>query len=245
MAPMSAPPRPGPDAPEAGDGRIPGPRAVRVTLAPASAAAGLVPVVVEPAPFPVAPSARVAGQGRLGGAAAVHPAVHPAEPPAGAPGHALVNGLSVQAELLSFDDEHAILARGGPAGARNRVLLLPPESPPDLEPGSVRREVIVEGWTIKVDVEPAARAALRERARRGSEVTSHGGPTAVRAIIPGVVVSVSVTPGDSVTAGQQLLVVEAMKMQNELRSPRDGTIERVAVTTGMTLEAGDLLLVIS
>ncbi|HXG26300.1 MAG TPA: biotin/lipoyl-containing protein, partial [Candidatus Binatia bacterium] len=66
----------------------------------------------------------------------------------------------------------------------------------------------------------------------------------VRAIIPGVVVSVSVNAGDEVTAGQQLLVVEAMKMQNELRAPRDGTIERVATAPGATIEVGDLLLVI-
>jgi glutaconyl-CoA decarboxylase len=54
-----------------------------------------------------------------------------------------------------------------------------------------------------------------------------------------------VVAGDAVTAGQQLLVVEAMKMQNELRAPRDGTVERVAVGAGRTIEVGDLLLVIS
>ena len=94
-------------------------------------------------------------------------------------------------------------------------------------------------------MEPAARAALRERARRGREEVGHSGPIEVHAIIPGVVVSVSVAAGDAVTAGQQLLVVEAMKMQNELRAPRDGTIERVAVGAGTTIEVGDLLLVIS
>jgi biotin carboxyl carrier protein len=47
-----------------------------------------------------------------------------------------------------------------------------------------------------------------------------------------------------VVAGQQLLAVEAMKMQNELRAPRDGTIDRVAVAPGRTIEVGDLLLVI-
>ena len=46
-------------------------------------------------------------------------------------------------------------------------------------------------------------------------------------------------------AGQQLLVVEAMKMQNELRAPRDGTIDRVGVSVGVTIEIGDLLVVIS
>ena len=47
------------------------------------------------------------------------------------------------------------------------------------------------------------------------------------------------------TAGQQLLVVEAMKMQNELRAPRAGTIEKIAVGPGQTIEVGDLLVVIA
>jgi glutaconyl-CoA decarboxylase len=50
--------------------------------------------------------------------------------------------------------------------------------------------------------------------------------------------------GDAVVASQQLLVVEAMKMQNELRAPRDGTITRVAVGAGENIEVGDLLLVL-
>ena len=54
----------------------------------------------------------------------------------------------------------------------------------------------------------------------------------------------SVAAGDEVVAGQQLLVVEAMKMQNELRAPRDGTVRRVAVAAGETSEIGDLLLVL-
>ena len=57
--------------------------------------------------------------------------------------------------------------------------------------------------------------------------------------------AVSVAVGDTVTAGQQLLVVEAMKMQNELRAPRDGTIDRVGVSVGVNIEIGDLLVVIS
>jgi biotin carboxyl carrier protein len=63
-------------------------------------------------------------------------------------------------------------------------------------------------------------------------------------MIPGRVVAVAVAPGDVVTAGQTLLVVEAMKMQNELRTPRDGTVERVAVGVGETIDLGDLLMVI-
>lgn len=239
---MSAPSRPDPALAEPGDDRMPDPRAVRATLAPASAAAGLLPLVVEPPQVPVAPPAGVAGKGLLGGAAPVRPA---APPGVGVDRHVLVNGIPVEAELRSLDAEHAILVRDGPSGTRDRLLLLPPEVAPGLGRGVVRREVVVDGWRIEVDLEPAARAALRERARRGRDEVGHSGPTEVRAIIPGVVVSVSVAPGDAVTAGQQLLVVEAMKMQNELRAPRDGTLERVAVSAGATIEVGDLLLVIS
>jgi biotin carboxyl carrier protein len=105
--------------------------------------------------------------------------------------------------------------------------------------------VVVDGWLIDVEVQSERHAALRERARRGAEVVSHDGPTEVRAIIPGRVVSVSVVAGDAVVAGQQLLVLEAMKMQNELRSPRDGVIVRVAVGAGQTIDVGDLMLILA
>jgi biotin carboxyl carrier protein len=106
-------------------------------------------------------------------------------------------------------------------------------------------EVLVDGWHLDVAVESERRASLREKARRGAGTADHGGPTEVRAIIPGRVVSVSVAPGDEVVAGQQLLVVEAMKMQNELHAPRAGTVSSVAAGTGRTIEVGDLLLVLS
>jgi biotin carboxyl carrier protein len=106
------------------------------------------------------------------------------------------------------------------------------------------REVVVDGWRFVVEVEPARRALLRERARRSAEAASHGGPAEVRAVIPGRVVAVAVVEGDPVAAGGELLVVEAMKMQNEVRSPRDGVVRRVAVGVGESVELGDLLVVI-
>jgi glutaconyl-CoA decarboxylase len=57
-------------------------------------------------------------------------------------------------------------------------------------------------------------------------------------------VAVSVVPGDEVTPGQALLVVEAMKMQNELTAPRAGTVRRVAVGAGSTVDLGDVLVVL-
>jgi biotin carboxyl carrier protein len=105
-------------------------------------------------------------------------------------------------------------------------------------------EVIVDGWRFEFTTEPESRAGLRERARRGADAAGHGGPTEIRAIIPGRVVGVSVAAGDAVAAGQEILVIEAMKMQNELRSPRAGTVERLAVGAGARVELGDLLVVI-
>jgi len=113
------------------------------------------------------------------------------------------------------------------------------------EPGRTRLEVVVDGWRFEFVIDDADRADLRARAARGRDHQSQHGPTQVRAIIPGRVVTVAVAAGDTVEAGQQLLTVEAMKMQNELRSPRDGVVDRVAVAPGATVEPGDILLVLA
>jgi len=105
-------------------------------------------------------------------------------------------------------------------------------------------EVVVGGWRFELEVEDAAQAELRERARREVDGSSIGGPVEVRAIIPGRVVSVLVSVGDRVPAGGHLLVLEAMKMQNELRAPVAGVVVRVAVNAGLTVDRGDLLLVL-
>jgi biotin carboxyl carrier protein len=62
--------------------------------------------------------------------------------------------------------------------------------------------------------------------------------------MPGRVVRVLVAPGQDVAARQGVVVVEAMKMENELRSPKAGRIKEVAVTAGASVEAGRLLIVI-
>jgi biotin carboxyl carrier protein len=71
------------------------------------------------------------------------------------------------------------------------------------------------------------------------------GPARLTAPMPGRVVRVLVADGALVEAGQGLVVVEAMKMENELRAPRAGCVEQVAVSQGQAVEAGALLLVIA
>jgi biotin carboxyl carrier protein len=148
--------------------------------------------------------------------------------------------------LEASDPGRAILVAAvgsGRAAADRRPVLLARLR--QREPSGARLvEVVVDGWRFEVEVEPASRAVLRERASRDRRSTLGRLGAEVRAIIPGRVVAVSVAPGDPVEAGQQLLVVEAMKMQNEVRTPLAGIVERLAVAEGQTIELGDLLVVI-
>jgi biotin carboxyl carrier protein len=222
--------------------RIVDPRAVRVSLAPGSTHAEIEAVVIEPPEIPLFSAPPVAGTGVLGGITTGHVDLADVS---GDGRLTIVDGRPLEAGLERLDDTHVRLIQpDGEPGTRTAILLLPPEDGRAAAAGLVRREVVVDGWRVEVELESERRASLRERARRGREVTAHGGPTHVRAIIPGRIVSVSIAPGDPVEAGQQLLVVEAMKMQNELRAPRDGIVSSVAVGIGGTIEVGDLLLVL-
>lgn len=108
--------------------------------------------------------------------------------------------------------------------------------------GRRRYEAVVDGWVLPVIVESARRAELRERAARAAAEVGHHVGVAVRAQIPGRVVSVWVAPGDPVEAGQRLLAIEAMKMENEVRAPRTGVIGVLAVGLGQTVALGAELI---
>jgi biotin carboxyl carrier protein len=71
-----------------------------------------------------------------------------------------------------------------------------------------------------------------------------GGLAQVKAPMPGKVVRVLVEAGQAVEAGQGVVVVEAMKMQNELKSPKSGTVAELRAEPGATVNAGDVLVVI-
>ena len=86
-----------------------------------------------------------------------------------------------------------------------------------------------------------SRKWTRDR-RAGAEAE---GPQRVIAPMPGKIVSVLVKAGDVVESGQGIAVVEAMKMQNEIRSPRSGTIDRLLVVAGQTVNAGEVVAVVS
>jgi biotin carboxyl carrier protein len=106
---------------------------------------------------------------------------------------------------------------------------------PGLEPGQVI--VHLHGGTMTATVNG-------RRSRRGASLAAAAGEQRIVAPMPGKVVRVLVEPGDEVTGRQPLVVVEAMKMENELSSPRPGRVKEVAVRPGQSVEAGRLLVVV-
>ncbi len=147
----------------------------------------------------------------------------------------------VSGEVLLDDevdgDDHGIISRPDV-----RAVVLPLTSSGMRGRSAV--EVVVEGWRFELEVEDASIADLRRRATSERTGSSDHGPIEVRAIIPGRVVSIAVEIGSSVEQGQRLLAVEAMKMENELRAPRAGVVERVAVVVGQNIELGEILVVL-
>ncbi len=99
--------------------------------------------------------------------------------------------------------------------------------------------IAIDGRTVAASVD--ARRTRRAGVDAGGR--AHG-EQAITAPMPGRVVRVLVAPGDDVTARQGVVVVEAMKMENELRSPKAGRVKDVSVSAGTSVEAGRVLVVI-
>ena len=110
-----------------------------------------------------------------------------------------------------------------------------------LAPGSAPGEMLayLRGRSVPVSVNG-------RRTGRAAAETGNGGHGEQKLVapMPGRVVRVLVAPGDQVEARQPVIVVEAMKMENELRSPKTGRVKEVAVTVGASVEAGRALVVI-
>ena len=88
----------------------------------------------------------------------------------------------------------------------------------------------------------AAPAAAPAAAAAPAPKKVAAGANSIVAPLPGSVVSINVKAGDAVKAGQQLAIIEAMKMENEILAPADGTVKAVHVSAGQAVQQGDALM---
>ncbi len=93
-------------------------------------------------------------------------------------------------------------------------------------------------------VAPAPAAPLAAPAASAPKAAAVAGGHAVRCPLPGTVTTINVAVGDKVSAGQTLLILEAMKMENNIDSDITGTVKQIAVQQGATVMEGDTLIVI-
>jgi len=103
------------------------------------------------------------------------------------------------------------------------------------------RTFLVNGKLVPASVESERMRLLRKHTARSGEKS---GALEIRAPMPALVSSVRVNVGDTVAAGQGLVILEAMKMENEIKSHRDGVVGKVLVSKGKSVEKGELLVVL-
>ncbi len=88
---------------------------------------------------------------------------------------------------------------------------------------------------------PVAAPAPQAEAPKPAKAASTAGSVKVPSPMPGKIISVKVSEGKAIKRGEVILVLEAMKMENEIVAPQDGTIASINVAAGQSVEAGDLL----
>jgi biotin carboxyl carrier protein len=169
-----------------------------------------------------------------------------------------IGGRTRRIELTRSGDDFAVLVDGRARqvtatriDAQQWSLLVSAPGKSDMAGRWVACDVTVTSdpagtLTVHVGSTPVA-VTMNGRRRWGRKTEGPGagsGPQRVAAPMPGKVVRVLVAPGDRVTARQPLVVVEAMKMENELRAGRDGTVSEIHAREGVSVDAGALLIVI-
>jgi len=108
-------------------------------------------------------------------------------------------------------------------------------------PGDTGIEVLMRGTRYQVHAEDERQIRLRQSS---TGAASEKGEFFLKAPMPGLVVAVPVAEDQDVTAGDNLVILESMKMQNELKAPRDGKITRIRVAAGDNVDQNQVLLIL-
>lgn len=102
-------------------------------------------------------------------------------------------------------------------------------------------EIQLAGQRFEVKVEDERARLLAGLVQSGS----HSGEAQIQAPMPGLVVGIPVEQGATVTAGQPVVILEAMKMENDLSAPISGTIKEIRVQKGQTVDQGEVLVIVA
>jgi len=109
----------------------------------------------------------------------------------------------------------------------------------DIHTDKDTHKILIEGEHFEFELFDERKALLKKSAAMGAE-----GVQEVRSSMPGKIVNILVVEGDEVEQGQGLVVVEAMKMENEIKAPKAGVVKKVGVEVGEAVDAGTLLVVV-
>ena len=123
---------------------------------------------------------------------------------------------------------------------RRKVIVDGTEFDVDIEMDGGIWTATVEGRTFKIEVPDSGPVVKKKRSQGGKKKKSG----TVSANIPGKIVTIEVNEGDVVEEGQVILILEAMKMQNEIQAPISGTVSSVTCEEGQSIEANVPLVVI-
>jgi acetyl/propionyl-CoA carboxylase alpha subunit len=140
-----------------------------------------------------------------------------------------VNGQIVHVADVQMDDDGGIVIHSG-----SRVLRAV------MEAGEKDGLVTFGGREISLSYETERHRLLKRFASVGQSAHGHAD---LKASMPGMVVRIVAQAGSEVKKGQPVLILEAMKMENEIRAPIDGRVRDVRVAQGQVVEKGDLLMV--
>jgi biotin carboxyl carrier protein len=141
-----------------------------------------------------------------------------------------VDGASVSAHLEEVEGTPIYLLTLG--GTLHRLAV-------QKRQGRGQYSIWSDSHRFEVEALDERRRAIRDMTGKGAV---HAGPAPLVAPMPGLVVRVNVQPGDVVQAGQPLVVMEAMKMENELRSTSDGVVKAIRAQPGTAVDKGAVLV---
>ena len=103
-------------------------------------------------------------------------------------------------------------------------------------------QVLLQGQLFEVQVEDERQQRLRQSS---SAPQIRSGDLHIKAPMPGVVIDIPIEEGQVVAQGDNVIILESMKMQNEIKAPRDGTVNRLRVKAGESVDQNQILLILS